>query len=551
MPVLRLKDVHRMQRWESFKVNKTWQYINDVGRFEDFTVKLGPFHGVKNAWRDEPCVVVGAGPSLKGFDLDQLNGVHTIGINHVIEDYDGFEYLLFLDNRFINKTTYDLSKFKGTIFQSNKCQMLPDNDVVRFKPKGFRDKITLNIEDGLFNGSLSALCALHLAIITGANPIYLIGLDCGGPSHKDYHYKPDYNGAVHTLEKLNKYIGTAGFFNHFKEYKDRIKNISKISNIKTFQKVDMPDFNKLKYRKKKKQATICHVIKMNDMESMGDISRQVYNQSYGNHIYCRLGDRLPKADIYLLECFINGWNDFYHFQKPLGSKVVSLIHSSGNCQPAKCSDQVITITDSWREVVKRKFRTDSTVIHAGIDTSIYTELPDYTKKSFGRITRYSRGKVHPEFNNVCKNILAHDEENYGILFTSNNPAILKHERLIIDDTIKINEHEKKANKLKELTIFADMHNTFVETFSLCLLEAMAAGLCIVLYSEVPQPAMREILGNTGILCKSVGQFEGIIKELLPDADRKKEFGLKARERAKEFTVDKMIKKYDRVFKGLL
>jgi glycosyltransferase involved in cell wall biosynthesis len=515
---------------------------------------LGPFHGIKDVWKNEPCVLVGAGPSLKDFDLAQIDNMHSIGINHVIEDYDKFEYFLFLDDRFLAKTTYDMNNYKGKIFSSNKCRNLPGLNNVRFKTRSHKDKIDMDITKGLYTGMLSALCTLHLALITGADPIYIIGFDCGGGPADNFHYKKDYTGGVHNEETLKKYEGTAGYFEAFRPYKERVRNLSSVSNIKLFDRMTIEEFKEetKAFRIKKrenKEPVVCHVIKMNNMEEMGDISRQVYGLGYGKHIYCRLGEKLPKADIYLLECFINGGKQYEMFDKPKGSKVISLIHSSSSCKPAKCSDEVIVLTKAWQDMYTKR-GTKSKWIHAAIDTQIYNKRIDYTNKVFGRITRYSPGKVHPNWNQVMLNVLERVEESKCIMFTGRNAKLTNHERLIVDDSIKINDHELKANKLAQLSIFADMHNTFVETFSLCLLEAMAAGLAIVLYSKAAQPSMVEVIGDAGIICKKEKEFEDIIVRLLNNPEEKKEWGSKARLRAEEFTVTKMIDKYDKIFKDL-
>ena len=206
MAVLRLHDLHKIKRWnkldKNLLVNKNWEKLDDIGRFAlDMKIKLGDkngsFDNIKDAWKGQPCFVVGASINLRGFDLKKLEGFHSIGINHMIEYYDGFEWFIFLDNRFLNKTSYDINKFKGKIFTSNRCRLLPNSlDWVRFKPKPFNSHPDEDIRRGLFNGSLTGLCALNLAIISGASPIYLLGCDTPKmeTSHMDYHYQKNYTG---------------------------------------------------------------------------------------------------------------------------------------------------------------------------------------------------------------------------------------------------------------------------------------------------------------------------------------------------------------------
>lgn len=570
--VLRLKDWHKIQRWKDFdikdiaKINKTWENLEDLGRFFlDCKVRLGPYTGIKNAWKDQPAFIVGASASLKGYDLRKLNGLNTIGINHMIEYYDKFKWFIFLDNRFLKKTTYDLNNYKGKIFSSNACMLLSDNlDVVRFKKRGQRDHVDMDIEKGLYNGCLTGLAALHLALISGANPIYLLGCDnTPDQTYQDYHYgNNDYNGEIKTKEKYEKYIGALGYYKKFLPWKNRIINVCPNGKMEYFNKISLENLDSIiseikgidikeqnfeKIEIKKREPIICHVMKMNDIKQMGDITRYVYDQCYGKHITHNINDKnLPFADIYLLECFINGHKEFLEFKKPFpAAKIISLIHSSGRCTASRESDKVITISTAF----KQKFP-KSIMIPAGIDLSLYDNEVDYNKQTFGRITRYSPGKVHPAWNNIILEILNEYIDSKCIMYVDRYPET-HHQRLVVDTTIKINEVQKKAKKLSELTIFADMHNTFVETFSLCLLEAMATGLAIVLYSSVDQPAMREIISYSGIICNSAPQFRDTIKRLLKNPEEKKEWGQKAKERAKEFSIEKMIKQYDKVFKEIL
>jgi glycosyltransferase involved in cell wall biosynthesis len=102
-----------------------------------------------------------------------------------------------------------------------------------------------------------------------------------------------------------------------------------------------------------------------------------------------------------------------------------------------------------------------------------------------------------------------------------------------------------------MSIFADMHHTYKETFSIGLLEAMASGLAIILYSTIDQQAMWEVLGDTGIVCKSIQEFESKLIWLLEHLEEKKKLGLKAKERAKLYSIENMVNKWNKLFKELL
>jgi glycosyltransferase involved in cell wall biosynthesis len=558
---IRLRDIHKMQRWKKHGIEVTWDNITKSGICFDGNMHLGPYEGIRNAWAGEPCFVVGGSKALEGFDLNKINGYHSIGINHIIEDYSKFEWFMFLDQRFLNKTTFDMSSYKGKIFASNKTVCFGDN-VVRFHTMGQRDKPTMNIEKGLYNGFLTGLCAIHLALISGANPIYLLGFgntyDSIGDNH---HYKKDYTGETKTPQKVKKYSGAANYAKAFLPWKQKIIHVTPGSHDYSFFKQIKPNeipFAKLKKRKSKvkvkkaRQPVICHVGTMPNIDTMGDISRYVFNKSMGKHLYSNINAQIhPKADIYLLEVFINGHDKYRNFQKPKGSKVVSLIHSSSTCLPAINSDRVVVLTKAWQKVMLDKgFR--STVIPAGINLATYKELPDYEKPTFGRITRYSPGKVHQATNGIVTNILnsVEDSQYYMISSTKNQ---IKHERAHYITDIKISQLENKARALQKFGVFLDIHNTFIETFSLCLLEAMAAGQAILMYNykQHKQVSMLEIIGKDGIIIDDINKIKDTVITLLQNVEMKKEYGFRARNRAKEYSIQKMIAGYNKLFKELL
>lgn len=552
-PVLLSKDIYKRERWKNHNIARTWGKLEMMGNFNKHNaIELGPYNNINGVWKDEPCFVIAGGPSLRGFDLHQLDGLHTIGINHLIEDYDGFEWFLFLDDRFLRITTYDITKYQGKIFSSNKCRLLPHNNNVRFRALGTSHAIEERIEQGLWNGRMSGLCALHLAIISGADPIYLLGCDCGGGKATDYHYKEDYTGAQKSEQKRIKYVNNAPFYDRFEKWKDRIINLSAISNITTFKKMRFEDIPKKHKKRKikviKQNPVICHVQVLKNIEEMGDITRAVYNKTIGKHTYCNINSKPPKADVYILECFINGHEKFRNWKRPYkNSKIISLIHSCGRCMPSIDSDEVVTITYSWKGIMQQK-NIDSRMIYAGIDCSIFDLEKNYDKKTFGRITRYSRGKVHPQWGNIVNNILDKYADSECHIISNNYPPVNR-DRLYIYRDVKINEDDKKAKYLQKINIFADAHYTFQETFSLCLLQAMASGCAIVLLRG--QSAMQEIIGKSGYVCAGIPEFQNTIISLFENKEKMKEMGLKAKERAKEFSLDRMINKWNTLLIDLL
>jgi glycosyltransferase involved in cell wall biosynthesis len=72
-----------------------------------------------------------------------------------------------------------------------------------------------------------------------------------------------------------------------------------------------------------------------------------------------------------------------------------------------------------------------------------------------------------------------------------------------------------------------------------------------MYSKVYQKSTKEILGDAGAWCKTTKEFRKKLIELLKDSEQKKEYGLRAKARAKQYTIEKMIEKYDKLFREVL
>jgi hypothetical protein len=393
------------------------------------------------------------------------------------------------------------------------------------------------------------MCALHLALITGANPIYMLGMDTlkedaenGKKEEIKHHYKENYPFERTSKEYLMKYIRTEKGFLKFSKWKDRIINVCIDGTMPLFKRISKDqlkeEINKIKKVEIKQEPIICHVTNFENIDKMNEVSRHIFNLTEGKHIRCHIDNKvIPEADIYLLECILRDKAKFQEWKNPKG-KLISLIHSGNVC--SKYSDRIVTLTESQKKDI---------VIPVGIDMNYYKYDIDYNNKVYGRITPYSVGKVHLEFSNIVKRV--NNKIGSKCLMICNNIGNRKSPDIEYIEDIQRFENEKKAKALSQMSIFADMHHTYKETFSIGLLEAMASGLAIILYSTIDQQAMWEVLGNTGIICKSIQEFEDKLIWLLENPEEKKKLGLKAKERAKLYSIENMVNKWNNLFKELL
>lgn len=551
------------------QINKAWNKLNQAGRIGFSIIPLGNFDGIKDCWKNEDCIIIGSSTAIKDYDLSKLKNKHTIIINHMIEKWDGAEWFICIDDRFFDKTIYNISKFKGKVFVSAKCRILPENDCVRYMSNGNKGKPTADIRHGLW-GMLSGAAAINLAIITGAKNIYLLGLDdpkefiekAEKQEDKNLNYHVGkYTGEVSTKDYYFKYVRSREGYKNFLYAHDRIIDVCENGQMDWFKQMSLKDFdlkldqisNKVEVissiKKNIKPLTICHVMSLNSMDGMGDITRYVINESEGHHVTTNIRNtEFPKADIYLLECMLNQAKGYIEFKRPYkDSKIISLIHSSGNCMPANESDKIIVLTEHWKQYLSKRYNPQKIdVVYPGIDSTSYKKI-EYNNKNFGRLTRWGAGKVHPQWNKIMIEVLNAVQSSKAFI-VANKPQKIDDERITYITDVERKNLADKIKALSNFSLFADMHYTFVETASLCMLESMASGQCYILFSAVPQYAMAEILGDSGIICDDPEEFKKTIIELLNDEKLKIWYGLKAKERSKEFSVKRMIENYNKIFK---
>ena len=140
-----------------------------------------------NLYEGLPIYVISTGSSLRGFDFRRLNDKLTLGINRVIE-YFHPSIMHFVDTSAHTTHARALSDYNGIIIAGPKAG--PKNthqhvfEVSRnldtFEMRGNMTSICKQVgrsfSEGLFGGG-AGCTALHIAILLGGNPIYLLGYD--------------------------------------------------------------------------------------------------------------------------------------------------------------------------------------------------------------------------------------------------------------------------------------------------------------------------------------------------------------------------------------
>jgi len=204
-----------------------------------------------NAWKGEPCFIVGGGPSLRRFDFSRLKGKKTIGINlaflffepSIIFSMDASFFRRVLRGEYDSKYEMDVARWFMKSKALKVCLLtyaaaLPSDMLV--VPVFFNYKIglkafPLSMEQGIGHGNSSGYGALNLAACLGANPIYLLGYDlkigADGASH--FHLGHLKSMAESKLESMRRYFDFAA--QALEPSGIRVVNLNPDSALKCFE----------------------------------------------------------------------------------------------------------------------------------------------------------------------------------------------------------------------------------------------------------------------------------------------------------------------------
>jgi len=152
------------------------------------------------SWADRRCFIVGGGPSLKGFDFERLRGERVIAVNKAFYDVPFADIMFSMDRPFLDlimqgKLNKDGKDYRVAFetFEGAKLWLDISNYsyplFVYSIPSAGEIGWTKSLKEGLYHGHNSGYGALNLAMVLGADPIYLLGYDCSkGPAgEKNYH----------------------------------------------------------------------------------------------------------------------------------------------------------------------------------------------------------------------------------------------------------------------------------------------------------------------------------------------------------------------------
>lgn len=138
----------------------------------------------------KPVIVVGGGPSLRGFDWNRLKGLHTIGCNFSCPEP---EVSISHDATFVRPAPRgcmeEWLKVPGLHVHVNRQLQAPVPGVIFLNHlKEYSD----DYAKGIMAGSNCGIAAINLADCLGARSIYLIGFDMKGENGQSANWHDRY-----------------------------------------------------------------------------------------------------------------------------------------------------------------------------------------------------------------------------------------------------------------------------------------------------------------------------------------------------------------------
>ena len=184
-------------------------------------------------WIGRRCFIIGGGPSLKGFDFNQLKGELVITVNRGFESYPDAVLNLAQDARLWGwYENGDLGAEAKKKFETYKGYRTWLNVQAFPYPEDISVVEICHSSDFKFNNYVggipphgnTGLNALCLAACLGASEIYLLGFDCKGINGRTANFHAGYPDSAD--ESIYK-----NFIDEFKEVAHLIRHRSKVINL--------------------------------------------------------------------------------------------------------------------------------------------------------------------------------------------------------------------------------------------------------------------------------------------------------------------------------
>jgi hypothetical protein len=201
-------------------------------------------------WDDKPVAVIGGGPSLLGFDFEQLRGAHLLAVKGCIFDIPWADAGFGLDMpRFMEWRN------KLTSVQSRVYWAVPEDQLARTGPPPAKNITYLKRLDGqnmsrdpgeIYGGGTSGFGAIQICLHKKAKTIILFGYDYDGQYDALHGFRN--NDQHYEKRRAQNFANWEAWATHFEVYIPylreqgiQILNACPASAIACFQKITIED----------------------------------------------------------------------------------------------------------------------------------------------------------------------------------------------------------------------------------------------------------------------------------------------------------------------
>lgn len=169
---------------------------------------------MKTDFQARPCYIIGGGVSVTGFPAVTLAGKNVIGVNWAFRWFDcrltfaaDYHFWRWIYSRAIDAEARKKALTATTIERLSNTgvrvglsffgQPLPDfgkGEIAYLKSLG-KVGIPRSFSSGIYNGNSSGFCALQIALLLQADPVFLVGFDMKSHDGRIHHYDNEVTSA--------------------------------------------------------------------------------------------------------------------------------------------------------------------------------------------------------------------------------------------------------------------------------------------------------------------------------------------------------------------
>ena len=271
---------------------------------------------------------------------------------------------------------------------------------------------------------------------------------------------------------------------------------------------------------------------------------------------------LGKCDIFFYVRTFRLDHLYFQVKKILGDKKIT-VHTVENVVPyaaserynriakenALSSDYVYSVSKYVAETVEKNYGIKTPVIHVGVDTEVFKPMVDKKTKNNGKLMVLYVGSFQQRkrpylvieaakyFPNVEFHLIGSGPLKSSLVETKTR---LKTPNVYIHDNVPL---EKLVSWMQKADIF--LFPSIHEGFPKVTIEAAATGLpSIVFKNYKPETVLN---GETGYIVGDVDEMMEKLEILIEDVDLRHKMGVRAREYAKKFDWNIIVKKWESEF----